>query len=66
VARVEPPRPAPRTLRRRSGLDGTVADGKDFLEGRFVSLFDPELRIVRRASTAPGSRAFLLDLDAAA
>ncbi|HZN58486.1 MAG TPA: hypothetical protein VFD71_10470 [Planctomycetota bacterium] len=48
-----------------AGLDGTVADGKDFLEGRFVSLFDPELRIVRRASTAPGSRAFLLDLDAA-
>ena len=34
------------------------------LKGRFVNLFDPELKVRRAIALTPGSRFFLLDLDA--
>ncbi len=48
-----------------AGLDESV-DGKPHsLHGRFVNLFDSELRVLTDVSIVPGSRWFLLDLDAA-
>lgn len=35
------------------------------LSGRFVNLFDAELKVVDKVSVAPGERAWLLDLDEA-
>ena len=34
------------------------------MHGRFVNLFDPELRVQKTVTLMPGSRFFLLDLDA--
>jgi hypothetical protein len=35
------------------------------LRGRFVNLFDPQLRVQRSVTLAPAARFFLLDLEAA-
>ena len=47
-----------------AGLDESVAGEIKTLRGRFVNLFDPELRVQRTVSLVPGARLFLLDLDA--
>ncbi len=46
-----------------AGLDESVAGASRSLQGRFVSLFDPELRVQTAISLTPGSRHFLLDLE---
>ena len=48
-----------------AGLDESVAGEAQTLTGRFVNLFDPELKLQRSISLTPGARVFLLDLDAA-
>jgi len=48
-----------------AGLDESVPGNPKELRGRFVNLFDPELRVQNRISLEPGSRFFLRDLDAA-
>ncbi|HXI73195.1 MAG TPA: hypothetical protein VNN22_22890 [Verrucomicrobiae bacterium] len=48
-----------------AGLDESVAGEPHTLHGRFVNLFDSELRVLTDVSITPGSRWFLLDLDAA-
>jgi hypothetical protein len=48
-----------------SGLDESTEQKPPPLRGRFVNLFDSELRVEKAVSIAPGSRLFLLDLDAA-
>lgn len=47
-----------------AGLDESPATGTRTLEGRFVNLFDPGLKVQSRVVVEPGSRSFLLDLDA--
>jgi hypothetical protein len=47
-----------------AGLDESVAGEPKQLAGRFVNLFDPELQVRRTVSLVPGSRLYLLDLDA--
>jgi len=47
-----------------AGLDESVAGEPKRLGGRFVNLFDPELRVQESITVAPGSRCFLLDLEA--
>ncbi len=47
-----------------AGLDESVPGERRQLRGRFVSLFDPELKVQRVVSLSSGARAFLLDLDA--
>jgi hypothetical protein len=47
-----------------AGLDESLAGDPKRLSGRFVSLFDPDLRVQRTVTLEPGSRHFLLDLDA--
>jgi len=47
-----------------SGLDESIDASPKRLEGRFVNLFDPELRVRTAVEIAPASRALLLDLDA--
>jgi hypothetical protein len=47
-----------------AGLDESVAGEPKTLRGRFVNLFDPELRVQKTVSLVPGARLFLLDLDA--
>jgi len=46
-----------------SGLDESIEGPPKRLEGRFVNLFDPELRVRNSVELAPASRAFLLDLN---
>jgi hypothetical protein len=46
-----------------SGLDESVSASAKALEGRFVNLFDSELRVQRRVTLHPASRIFLRDLD---
>jgi hypothetical protein len=48
-----------------AGLDESVAGEPRILRGRFINLFDPALRLQTSITIAPGSRWFLLDLDAA-
>ena len=48
-----------------AGLDESVAGEPRQLQGRFVNLFDAELRVLNQVAFTPGSRSFLLDLDAA-
>ena len=48
-----------------AGLDESLAGEPNILHGRFVNLFDPELRVLDRVPITPGSRYFLRDLDAA-
>jgi len=47
-----------------AGLDESVAGEPKTLRGRWVNLFDPELRVRQSVALTPGSRLFLLDLDA--
>jgi hypothetical protein len=46
-----------------AGLDESVAGEPKTLSGRLVNLFDPELRVHKTVTLAPGSRFFLVDLD---
>jgi hypothetical protein len=48
-----------------SGLDESFDASPRELNGHFVNLFDSELRVQKKISITPGSRWFLLDLDAA-
>lgn len=48
-----------------AGMDESLGGPARQLRGRFVSLFDAELKVRREAELAPGSRCFLLDLDTA-
>jgi hypothetical protein len=45
-----------------SGLDESISGQPKRLTGRFVNLFDPELRVRHSIEIAPASRLFLLDL----
>jgi len=45
-----------------AGLDEAGDSAAYELRGRFVSLFDPDLRVSNRFALEPGRRAFLLDL----
>jgi hypothetical protein len=47
-----------------AGLDESIPGAARELRGRWVSLFDPTLRVQTSVSLAPGSRHFLLDLAA--
>lgn len=47
-----------------AGLDESVASEPKTVPGRWVNLFDPELRVQKAVTLAPGSRFFLVDLDA--
>ncbi len=47
-----------------AGLDESVEGAARQLRGRFINLFDPELRVQRSITLTPGARVFLLDLDA--
>ncbi len=46
-----------------AGLDESVPGEAKELRGRFVNLFDPQLRFSESVKLIPGSRAFLLDLE---
>ncbi|HWD21210.1 MAG TPA: hypothetical protein VHB20_18225 [Verrucomicrobiae bacterium] len=46
-----------------AGLDESIAGEPKILRGRFVNLFDPELRVVNQVTIRPGDRYFLRDLD---
>jgi hypothetical protein len=48
-----------------AGLDESIVGESRRLRGRFVNLFDPDLRIRAEVTLEGGSRQFLLDLDAA-
>jgi hypothetical protein len=48
-----------------AGLDESIPGEPKELRGRFVNLFDPELRVQRSVTLAPAARFFLLDLEAA-
>lgn len=48
-----------------SGLDESIAAPPRELHGHFVNLFDADLHVLNDISIVPGSRWFLLDLDAA-
>ena len=48
-----------------AGLDESIAGAPRVLNGRFVNLFDAELRVQNKVALASGTRQFLLDLDAA-
>jgi len=48
-----------------AGLEESVPGEPKELGGRFVNLFDPELRVRRSVTLAPAARLFLLDLAAA-
>ncbi len=48
-----------------AGLDEPADDGPHSLHGRFINLFDAELKIQNDITITPGSRWFLLDLDTA-
>ena len=47
-----------------AGLDESIAGRPKQLRGRFVNLFDPELRVLEELQIEPGNRYFLRDLDA--
>jgi hypothetical protein len=46
-----------------AGLDESIAGAPRQLRGRFVNLFDPELRVRNLVELTPGSRYLLRDLD---
>ena len=46
-----------------AGLDESLPGDPKELTGRFVNLFDPELRVRNAVTLTPGTRVFLLDLD---
>ncbi|MHA3770433.1 hypothetical protein ACXR0O_02720 [Verrucomicrobiota bacterium sgz303538] len=47
-----------------AGLDESIEADPLQLKGRFVNLFDPELKVQHSYTISPGARVFLLDLDA--
>jgi hypothetical protein len=47
-----------------AGLDESIPGEPKLISGRFVNLFDPKLRVQEAVTLVPGSRFFLLDLDA--
>ncbi len=47
-----------------AGLDETDLSTTKSISGRFVNLFDPELKVQREVPLKPGARVFLLDIDA--
>ncbi len=47
-----------------AGLDETELSTTKSISGRFVNLFDPELKVQREVPLKPGTRVFLLDIDA--
>jgi hypothetical protein len=47
-----------------AGLEESLAAAPKALSGHFVNLFDAELRVSTAVTLTPGSRFFLLDLDA--
>jgi hypothetical protein len=47
-----------------ASLDESVAGEPKQLSGRFVNLFDSELRVQKAVALTPGTRCFLVDLDA--
>lgn len=47
-----------------AGLDESIDGEPKELRGRFVNLFDPNLRVMRSVRIEPGKRYFLCDLDA--
>lgn len=47
-----------------AGLDEAVQGEPETLTGRFVNLFDPELKMVTSVALTPGARVVLLDLEA--
>jgi hypothetical protein len=46
-----------------AGLDESTSDVPKELTGKFINLFDPELRLTNRVVLAPGSRFLLMDLN---
>jgi hypothetical protein len=48
-----------------AGLDESIPGASKVLRGRFVNLFDSQLRVQTEIRIEPGSRFFLRDLDAA-
>jgi hypothetical protein len=48
-----------------AGLDESIGGDAKVLKGRWVNLFDPQLKVQTEIQLAPRSRYFLLDLDAA-
>ncbi len=46
-----------------AGLDESLEVPPRSLKGRFVNLFDPELKVQHSIELAPGARVFLMDLD---
>jgi len=46
-----------------AGLDESIPREPKTLHGRFVNLFDPELRVQKSVNLSPGSHFVLLDLD---
>ncbi len=48
-----------------AGLDESTGGETNTLRGRFVNLFDSELRLQNEVALAPGTRFFLLDVEAA-
>ena len=47
-----------------AGLDESIPAASKTLNGRFINLFDPQLRLLPSVTLTPNSRYFLLDLDA--
>lgn len=47
-----------------AGLDESVGGAAKELKGRFVNLFDPDLKVQRSIALSAGARVFLLNLDA--
>jgi hypothetical protein len=46
-----------------AGLDESPAGGWKELQGKFINLFDPELKVQTKLTIGPGSRYLLLDLE---
>ena len=46
-----------------AGLDESPASGSKELQGKFINLFDSELKVQTKLTIAPGSRYLLLDLE---
>jgi hypothetical protein len=47
-----------------AGLDESIGGPARTLQGRFINLFDSELRLQREVTLSPGARFVLLDIDA--
>ena len=46
-----------------AGLDESIGGTNRILQGNFVNLFDPTLKVRKQIKLSPGSRFYLLDLD---